>query len=69
MNAIDINNTPAYSPHSDSNWELQNWKKINRYVKRLRQRIFRARSDQSEKESKKTSKANVKKQSQSITLD
>lgn len=41
MNTIDINNTSAKSPHSDE-WILINWKKVNHYVKKLRQRIFRA---------------------------
>lgn len=31
----------AVSPHTQ-NWETINWKKINEYVKKLRQRIFRA---------------------------
>ena len=53
MNAIDTYNTPAHSPHSDNNWETQNWKKINRYVKRLRQRIFRAEQTSQKRKLKK----------------
>jgi RNA-directed DNA polymerase len=34
-------NTSAVSPHIQG-WETFNWKKINEYVKKLRQRIFRA---------------------------
>ncbi|MFC3883091.1 group II intron reverse transcriptase/maturase [Bacillus songklensis] len=40
MNAI-INNESAVSPHIEQ-WETLNWIKIHKYVKRLRQRIFRA---------------------------
>lgn len=41
MKTIKKFNTSAVSPRMQ-NWELLNWKKIYRYVKRLRQRIFRA---------------------------
>jgi RNA-directed DNA polymerase len=41
LKTINKFNTSAVSPHIQS-WELINWKEINRYVKRLRQRIFRA---------------------------
>ena len=41
MKTIKKFNTSAVSPHMQ-NWELLNWKKIYKYVKRLRQRIFRA---------------------------
>lgn len=41
METINKFNTSAVSPHMQS-WELINWKKIYAYVKKLRQRIFRA---------------------------
>lgn len=41
MKTIKKLNTSAVSPHMQ-NWELLNWKKIYKYVKKLRQRIFRA---------------------------
>ena len=41
MKTINKINMSAVSPHID-NWETINWKKINEYVKKLRQRIFRA---------------------------
>lgn len=41
METINKINMSAVSPHMQS-WEMINWKKINVYVKRLRQRIFRA---------------------------
>lgn len=40
MNTI-INNESAVSPHIEQ-WETLNWVKIHKYVKKLRQRIFRA---------------------------
>lgn len=41
MKTINKINMSAVSPHID-NWETINWKKIYKYVKKLRQRIFRA---------------------------
>ena len=41
MKTINIFNASAVSPHKQS-WETLNWKKIYSYVKKLRQRIFRA---------------------------
>ena len=41
MKTINKINMSAVSPHID-NWETINWNKINEYVKKLRQRIFRA---------------------------
>lgn len=41
MKTINKINMSAVSPHID-NWETINWKKICEYVKKLRQRIFRA---------------------------
>lgn len=41
METINRINTSAVSPRTQ-NWELINWMKIERYVKKLRQRIFRA---------------------------
>ncbi|WP_027628829.1 group II intron reverse transcriptase/maturase [Ruminiclostridium cellobioparum] len=41
MKTIKKFNTSAVSPHI-TNWNSVNWKKINEYVKKLRQRIFRA---------------------------
>ena len=41
MKTIDNFNTSAVSPHIES-WSLIDWKKIYEYVKKLRQRIFRA---------------------------
>lgn len=41
METINKINMSAVSPHMQS-WEMINWKKINVYVKKLRQRIFRA---------------------------
>lgn len=41
METINEFNTSAVSPHVQS-WETINWKKIYEYVKKLRQRIFRA---------------------------
>lgn len=41
MKTINKFNTSAVSPHIQS-WELINWKKTHEYVKKLRQRIFRA---------------------------
>lgn len=41
METINKFNMSAVSPHMQS-WEVINWKKINTYVKKLRQRIFRA---------------------------
>ena len=41
MNTIKIFNTSAISPRSNQ-WETFNWKNIISYVKKLRQRIFRA---------------------------
>lgn len=41
MKTIKKFNTSAVSPHIKS-WETINWKKVNEYVKKLRQRIFRA---------------------------
>ena len=41
METINKFNTSAVSPQMQ-NWELINWKKIYAYVKKLRQRIFRA---------------------------
>ncbi|SDK17374.1 group II intron reverse transcriptase/maturase [Natronincola ferrireducens] len=41
MKTIKKFNTSAVSPHIES-FEMINWKKINKYVKKLRQRIFRA---------------------------
>lgn len=41
METINKFNTSAVSPHIQS-WEMIDWKKIYRYVKKLRQRIFRA---------------------------
>ena len=41
METINKTNMSAVSPHMQS-WEMINWKKINVYVKKLRQRIFRA---------------------------
>lgn len=42
MNAIAVINKPANFLQNKQNWQLINWKKMNRYVKKLRQRIFRA---------------------------
>lgn len=41
METINKFNMSAVSPHIQ-NWELINWKKVYAYVKKLRQRIFRA---------------------------
>lgn len=41
MKTINKFNTSAVSPHIQS-WEMIDWKKIYKYVKKLRQRIFRA---------------------------
>lgn len=41
METINKLNTSAVSPQAQ-NWELINWRKIYAYVKKLRQRIFRA---------------------------
>jgi RNA-directed DNA polymerase len=41
MKTINKFNTSAVSPHIES-WSLIDWKKIYEYVKKLRQRIFRA---------------------------
>ena len=41
LKTINKFNTSAVSPHMQK-WEMINWKKINAYVKKLRQRIFRA---------------------------
>ena len=41
MKTINKINTSAVSPHVQS-WETLNWKRIYEYVKKLRQRIFRA---------------------------
>lgn len=41
METINKISMSAVSPHMQS-WEMINWKKINVYVKKLRQRIFRA---------------------------
>ncbi len=41
METINRINTSAVSLRTQ-NWELINWMKIERYVKKLRQRIFRA---------------------------
>jgi RNA-directed DNA polymerase len=41
LKTINRVNTSAISPHMQ-NWSLIDWKKIYKYVKRLRQRIFRA---------------------------
>lgn len=41
LKTINKINTSTVSPHIQ-NWELLNWKKIYEYVKKLRQRIFRA---------------------------
>lgn len=41
MKTVNKFNTSAVSPHIQS-WEMIDWKKINEYVKKLRQRIFRA---------------------------
>ena len=41
MKTINKFNTSAVSPHIQS-WELLNWNRIYIYVKKLRQRIFRA---------------------------
>jgi RNA-directed DNA polymerase len=41
MKTINKINTSAVSPHIQ-NWSLIDWKKIYEYVKKLRQRIFRA---------------------------
>lgn len=41
MKTINKFNTSAISPHVQS-WETIDWKKIYGYVKKLRQRIFRA---------------------------
>lgn len=41
METINKFNTSAVSPHIES-WSLIDWKKIYEYVKKLRQRIFRA---------------------------
>jgi RNA-directed DNA polymerase len=41
LKTINKFNTSAVSPHIQ-NWESINWKKIYEYVKKLRQRIFRA---------------------------
>lgn len=41
MKTINKFNTSAVSPHMQ-NWSLIDWKKIYKYVKKLRQRIFRA---------------------------
>ncbi|OAA84843.1 hypothetical protein WY13_02746 [Clostridium ljungdahlii] len=41
MKTINKFNTSAVSPHMQD-WSLIGWKKINEYVKKLRQRIFRA---------------------------
>jgi RNA-directed DNA polymerase len=41
LKTINKFNTSAVSPHIQD-WEMIDWKKINEYVKKLRQRIFRA---------------------------
>ena len=41
MKTIKYFNTSAVSLHAQG-WESLNWKRINEYVKKLRQRIFRA---------------------------
>jgi RNA-directed DNA polymerase len=41
LKTINKFNTPAVSPHTQS-WGMIDWRKIYKYVKKLRQRIFRA---------------------------
>jgi RNA-directed DNA polymerase len=52
MKAINKLNMSAISPHS-SQWEEINWGKVNRYVKRLRQRIFRAEQQGQKRKARK----------------
>lgn len=42
MDTYDINKLASSSLHTISHWESLNWKNITKYVRRLRQRIFRA---------------------------
>ncbi|EQB4339799.1 reverse transcriptase N-terminal domain-containing protein [Clostridium botulinum] len=57
LKTINKFNMSAVSPHIQ-NWSLIDWKKIYKYVKKLRQRIFRAEQLGQKKKSEKTSKAN-----------